>query len=109
MTFSIDGNDIAQIAQVAATVGSIVATLVVCFVVYLMVRPSRKDRERGKVREADPAEAEEMWRIVDLMERRLEMLERSLADQRERSGGRADEAPRIFAPAEDGRDSGRKQ
>jgi cell division protein FtsN len=109
MTFYVNGNDIAQIVQVAATVGSIVAAIVVSFIVYLMVRPSRKDRERGRVREADPAEAEEMWRIVDLMERRLEVLERALAGQLERPRGRAEEEPRIFAPAGDGRESGRKE
>jgi hypothetical protein len=108
MTLSINGNDIAQMVQVAATVGSIVATLVVCFIVYLMVRPSRQERAR-KAREANPVETEEMWRIVDLMERRLEVLERALADQLERPRGRADETPRIFAPAGDGRESGRKE
>lgn len=108
MTFSVNGNDIAQIAQVAATVGSIVATLVICLVVYLMVRPSRKERAR-RAREADPVETEEMWRIVDLMERRLEVLERALADQLERPQRRVEDEPRIFAPAEDGRDPGRKE
>ena len=85
MTVSVNGNDIAQIVQVAAIVGSIVATLVVGFIVYLMVRPSApRARPRARRREADPAEAEELWRIVDLMERRLEVLERALADQLER-------------------------
>jgi hypothetical protein len=110
MTFSVNGNDIAQIIQVAATVGSIVAAFVVSFIVYLMIRPPRHLRgRRGKAPEADPAEAEEMWRIVDLMERRLEMLERALAGQLERPQRRVEDEPRIFAPAGDGRDSGRKE
>jgi hypothetical protein len=109
MTFSLDGNDIGQIVEIAAIVGSIVAAVIVSLIVYLMVRPPRHLRGRGKPRDADPAEAEELWRIVDLMERRLEGLERVLADRLERPHVRADEEPRIFAPAEDGRDSGRKE
>ena len=110
MTVSINGNDIAQIVQIAATVGTVVAAVVVSFIVYLMVRPPRHLRgRRAKAVEADPAEAEEMWRIVDLMERRLEVLERALADQLERPQRRVEREPRIFAPAEDDRDSGRKE
>ena len=102
MTLSINGSDIAQIVQVAASVFSILLMLVVGWFVYLMVRPSRKGRERP-AREADPAEAEEMWRIVDLMERRLALLERSLAERAE------DRRERDFLLADEGRDSGRKE
>ena len=101
MTLSVNGADIAEIARVAATVGSIVVTLVVCLIVYLMVRPSR--RARDKARDADPAEAEEMWRIVDLMERRLALLERSLAERAE------DRRERDFLLADEGRNSGRME
>ena len=103
MTLSGNGNDIAQIVQVAATVFSVLLMLVVGWFVYLMVRPSRKERERRRDRSADPAEAEEMWRIVDLMERRLAMLERTLAERVE------DRSERNFLLADDGRDSGRKE
>ena len=107
MTLSVDGPDIAQTVQVAASVFSILLMIVVGWFVYLMVRPSRRGRD--KACEADPAEAEQLWRIVDLMERRLAVLERALADRIERPRERADEEHRIFAPAAEGRDSGRKE
>lgn len=101
MTLSVNGNDIAEIVQVAATVFSILLMIVCGWFVYLMVRPSR--RVRDKARETDPAEAEQLWRIVDLMERRLEALERALADKVE------DRRERDFLLADEGRDSGRKE
>lgn len=110
MTLSVDGNDIGQIIEIAATVGSIVAALVIGFIVYLMVRPSKAERARRKaLPPADPRESEEMWRVMDRMEGRLEVLERALADQIERPRPRADEEDRLFAPADQGRDSGRKE
>jgi hypothetical protein len=110
MTLSVNGQDIAQIIEVAVTVGTIVATLVIGFIVYLMVRPSKAERARRKALPpaADPRESEEMWRVMDRMEGRLEVLERALADQIERPRARADEENRLFAPADQGRDSGRK-
>ncbi len=103
MTVSISPADVAGIVQVAATVFSILLMLVVGWLVYLMVRPSRRDRAARKVREADPAEAEQLWRIVDLMERRLEVLERALSARLE------DRRERDFLLADEGRDSGRKE
>lgn len=103
MTLSVNGNDVAEIVRVAATLSSILLMLVGGWFVYLMVRPSRQDREARKARAADPAEADQLWRIVDLMERRLEALERSLADRR------GEPRERDFLLADDGRDSGRKQ
>ena len=103
MTLSLNGNDVVEIVRVAATVFSILMMLVVGWFVYLTVRPSRRDRAARKAEPADPAEAEQLWRIVDLMERRLEALERSLADRRD--GPRE----RDFLLADEGRDSGRKE
>lgn len=103
MTVSFAPADVAGIVQVAASVFSILLMLVVGWFVYLMVRPSRRDRAAGKAGAADPAEAEQLWRIVDLMERRLEALERSLADRRE------EPRERDFLLADEGRDSGRKK
>jgi type II secretory pathway component PulJ len=100
MTISLNGNDVVEVVRIAAVVFSILLMLVVGWFVYLMIRPSRQAR---KMREADPAEAEELWRIVDLMERRLEVLERALAEQL------ADHRERDFLLADEGRDSGRKQ
>ena len=110
MTLSIDGTDIGEIIEIASIVGSIVTMLIVGLLVYLMVRPPRHVRQRRKAEaraiEPDPIEAEELWRLVDRMETRLEVLERALADQVERPalGGR--ETEQVFAPVED-RDSGR--
>ena len=101
MTFSVNGHDIAQTVQIAASVFSVLLMIVAGWFVYLMVRPSRRDRDEA--RRTDPVEAEELWRIVDLMERRLEVLERALADQLE---GRRE---RDFLLADQGRDSGRKE
>jgi RecA/RadA recombinase len=112
MTISLNGNDIGQMIEIAATVGSIVATLIVGFIIYLVVRPSRRDRYRRAELQADPRESEEMWRLVDRMEARLETLERALADQIERPRERAvekDTEDRLFAPADHGRDSGRNE
>jgi hypothetical protein len=115
MTLSIDGTDIGRIIEIASLVGSIVAMLVVGLLVYLMVRPprhvrqARKAERRGEARTAtDPVEAEQMWRMVDRMELRLEVLERALADQVDRPaiGGR--ETERTLAPVAD-RDSGRTE
>jgi hypothetical protein len=116
MTLSIDGTDIGAIVQVASIVGSIVGMLIVTLIVYLMVRPPRHIRERRKAErrgeigiEVDPIEAEELARTVDRMESRLAVLERALADQIERPaiGGCGQEQD--LAPAQDGRESGRKQ
>jgi hypothetical protein len=109
MTLSINGNDISDIVHIAATVGSIVAALVIGLIVYLMVRPPRHVRDRRKAQGAEPAEAEELWRIVDLMERRLAVLERALADKTARRSGGADDEQRLFAPVDDDRDSGRTE
>jgi len=107
MTISINGAEMMEIAQIAATAGSIVGTLIVCFIVYLMVRPSRRDREaRREAPRAGPSEGEDMHRAMDRMTERLEVLERALADRIERPR-HADDGDRHFAPADQGRDSGR--
>ena len=90
MTLSINGNDIGEIVEIA-----------------VHRRQHRRDADRrpdrlsdgppapprprapqGRARRdrtaIDPAEAEELWRLVDRMEARLEVLERALADQIER-------------------------
>jgi hypothetical protein len=115
MTLSIDGSDIGRMIEVASLVGSIVAMLVVSLIVYLMVRPPRHVRRRRKAArrgdlgtEMEPVEAEELWRLIDRMELRIEVLERALADQIERPaiGGR--ETEQTSAPVED-RVSGRTE
>jgi hypothetical protein len=80
MTLQVNGVDIVNAIEVAAIIGSIVAMLVIGLIVYLMVRPPR-NREPARP-EADRIEAEEMIRLMEVMERRLELLERAVADQR---------------------------
>lgn len=91
MSISIDGTEIGAIAEVAAIFGSVIGTLIICLIVYLLVRPPRhvrlrrKAERRGELRsERDEAEAEELWRLADRMESRLEVLERALADEIDR-------------------------
>ena len=102
MTVQIDGTQIGEIIEVAATVFSILLMIVCAWFVYLMVRPSRN--ARAQAREADPIGAEELRRLVDRMEARLDVLERALADQIERPAiGRRDDQL-TSTPAESGRD-----
>ena len=91
MSISIDGTDVGAIVEVASIVGGIIGTLIICLIVYLLVRPPRhvrlrrKAERRGELRsERDEAEAEELWRLADRMESRLEVLERALADEIDR-------------------------
>jgi flagellar biosynthesis/type III secretory pathway M-ring protein FliF/YscJ len=119
MTIDLNGADIEAIAQVAAFVGSVVGMLVMAVVVYFLVRPPRHVRRRRKDEEAraakggmDPIEAEELWRVVDRMEMRLDVLERVLTDKEEFQAIAKDhhqdtDNQEIYAPAEDGRVSGR--
>ena len=112
MTLRIDGTEIGEIIEIASLVGSIVAMLVVCLIVYLMVRPPRHVRERRKAEAArpgpEPLEVEEMAQVMDRMDARLEVLERALADEIRRPaiGDRGKE--QVLAPVED-RDSGRTE
>ena len=78
MTVSIDAAEVATAIEVASWVGSIVAMLVIGLLVYLMVRPSRRRRER-RVPQPDALDVEEMLRLMARMEQRLEVLERLVA------------------------------
>ena len=79
MTVQIDGVDVMQAIEIAALVGGIVLTLVVGFIFYLMVRPVRHRREKRPV-EPDALDLEEMIRLLDRVEQRLEVLERAVGD-----------------------------
>ena len=80
MTLSVDGVDVMQAIEIAAMVGSIVAMLVLGLIVYLMVRPSRRQRQ-VRPPEDDAFDAGEMLRLMDRMEQRLEVLERAVGDE----------------------------
>lgn len=90
MTLQINGTDVAEMMAVVSIVGSIVATLVIGLLVYLMVRPSRHARQAPPPAEIDEQTAAEMLRIMDRMEARLEVLERAVST----------EAPRRLGPCE---------
>ena len=115
MTVQINGEEIGAAIEGLMWAGTIVGLLIAALIFYLLVRPPKHVRQRRKAerrgelpREMDAAEAEDLFRLVDRMEGRLEVLERALADHVERPaiGRRGDE--RILTPA-DGRDSGRKE
>ena len=107
MTIQVDGVDILAAAEIAALVGGIVSMLVIGLLIYLMVRPPRHVREaRRRPAALEEGDLDEMVRLMDRMEQRLEVLERALADQVDRRGGGEDE--RILEPAQDGPVNGRK-
>ena len=89
--------------------------LIALLIVYLLVRPPRHVRERRRAERRgelprpaeDEAGAEDFRRVADRMERRLQVLERALADKIDGPAiGRSDEQEEqpILAPAENGRD-----
>ena len=79
MTFRMDGTDVMEAIEIASVVGSIVAMLVIALIVYLMVRPTRRQRQAPP--EDDAFDAEEMLRLMERMEQRLEVLERVVTDR----------------------------
>ena len=99
--------DLMTAIHVARIVGSIVMMLVVGLIIWWAVRPPRRARREAVEKEATDSEA--LWRLVDRMEERLDVLERALADQVERPPARRPRQDGIFAPAAEGRDSGRKE
>ena len=107
MTFQVNGDDIMAIVHVARIVGSIVMMMVVGLVIWRAVRPSRRTRESRDAIENDAGDTEEMWRLMDRMEDRLEVLERAMADQVEPPQVRGTRQDRTLAPADEDRESGR--
>jgi hypothetical protein len=106
-TVQVNGDDFMAAIHVVRIVGSIVSMLVIGLLIWWAVRPSRRVRDRRDAVETDAADNETLWRIVDRMEERLEVLERALADQVEQPRGHGPRQEEIFAPAYEGRISGR--
>ena len=78
MTISMSANDVMEAIEIASIVGGILALLIGALVIYLLVRPPR--HRRGAARpEADALDREEMFALMDRMERRLETMERLVA------------------------------
>jgi phage shock protein B len=87
MTIQVDAADFATAVEVASWVASMVAMLIMGLIVYFMVRPSRRSRQR-RDSDAEALQLEEMVQLMERMERRLETLERAIRDEHE--------APRIL-------------
>jgi len=109
MTLQVNGDDIMAFVHVARIVGSIVMMLIVGLVIWWAVRPSRRARESRDPIENDSGDTEEMWRLMDRMEDRLEVLERAMADQVEPPRVRGPRQDRTLAPADEDRESGRTE
>jgi len=107
VSIQVNGDDFMMAIHVVRIVGTIVSLVVMGLLIAWAVRPSRRNRDRREAVENDTADNDAMWRIVDRMEERLEVLERALADQVDRPPVRAPRSEEIFAPADEGRDSGR--
>lgn len=86
MTLRVDGVDMMQAIEIASVVGSIVAMLVLGLIVYLMVRPSRRQRQ-VRPPEEEAFDAGEMLRLMDRMEQRLEVLERVVSVEARNENG----------------------
>ncbi len=108
MSVQLSPGHVADLVKVASVVGSIILMMILSLAVFIAVRPSRRDRQARDDRAAIEAEADEAWRQVDRMEARLAVLERAMAEQIERPRPRVAAQEEIFAPADEGRDSGRK-
>jgi hypothetical protein len=114
MSIQLSGAEIGEIVEVAASVFSVFLMLAVGWFVYLMVRPPkhvREQRRRDRAgREEQPGEIDEMWRLMDRMDSRLEVLERAVsAEERAPLIARrrqAEDEDRLLSPAGEGRESG---
>ena len=88
MTIRMSEAEVMQAIEGVAWAGSILAILLVALLFYLLVRPPRHVRKRRKAerrgevridREQDAVEMEDLLRVMDRMEQRLEVLERLVA------------------------------
>ena len=88
MTVRMTEAEVMQAIEGVAWAGSILAILAVALLFYLLVRPPRHVRRRRKAerrgevpveRDQEPIEMEELLRVMDRMEQRLDVLERLVA------------------------------
>ena len=111
-TVQVNGDDIVAAIHVARIVGSIVTMVIVGLLIMWAVRPSRRVRDRREAarhESVETADHEELWRVVERMEERLDVLERAMIDQDEPRRLRSSNEDRFLASAEEGRDSGRTE
>ena len=79
MTVNVDPH-VVEAIETATWVGTSLAILVFVLLVYLMVRPKRR-REEPRRRDEEAFDAQEMIRLMERMERRLEVLERAVTSR----------------------------
>ena len=108
-TVHVNGDEIMAVIHVVKIVGSIVTMLVIGLLLAWAIRKPRNARDDRAAHGGDAADDEALWRVVDRMEERLEVLERAMADQVEPPRMSARRRDEIFAPAEEGRNSGRTE
>ncbi len=94
MTIEIEGlTEVITAMEVAAWIGGMAFMLIAGLALYLLVRPPRRREEPRPV--DDELDAEELRALVDRMERRLAVLERTIDDERPPRTNGAEQAKRI--------------
>ena len=95
MTIEIEGlADVITAMEIAAWIGGMAFMLIAGLAFYLLVRPPRR-REEPRPAQEDELDAEELRALVDRMERRLAVLERTIGDDRSPRTNGAEQAKRI--------------
>ncbi len=73
MTVQVDGTEIGWMIELGIIVGTMLSTLVIGLIIYLLVRPPRRLR-KGQAEE-DRIATEDMVRLMERMEARMDVLE----------------------------------
>ncbi|PWG01620.1 hypothetical protein [Sphingosinicella humi] len=95
MTIEIEG--LAQMItgmEIAAWIGGVAFMLIAGLALYLLVRPPRRREEPTPIAD-DELDREDLRALVDRMERRLAVLERTIDDERPGRANGAEQAKRI--------------